>query len=105
MIRLRNSPLRARFQQLILRLGHDDFGLNQAKIMIETSDISDVSMNVIDSKKLEQDAGGKAAQRPTFPHPATRESDPKVGTAFGANPMLKQKDRVAVLIPLEPTAL
>ena len=26
-------------------------------------------MNVIDSKKLEGDAGGKAAQRPTFPHP------------------------------------
>ncbi|MGP0060599.1 MAG: hypothetical protein ACLPID_15040 [Beijerinckiaceae bacterium] len=52
-------------------LDHDDFGLNQSKIM-----------NVIDSKDLERDmqislrnlrkldCAGKAAQRPTFPHPA-----------------------------------
>jgi hypothetical protein len=36
---------------------HDDFGLIQSKIM-----------NVIDSKDLERDAGGKPV--PTFPHPA-----------------------------------
>ncbi|MGP0060695.1 MAG: hypothetical protein ACLPID_15550 [Beijerinckiaceae bacterium] len=52
-------------------LDHDDFGLNQSKIM-----------KVIDSHKLERDrqislrnlrkldCTGKAAQRPTFPHPA-----------------------------------
>jgi hypothetical protein len=49
-------------------LDHDEFGLNQSKFMIETSDISDVFMNVIDSNKLERDAGGKPV--PTFPHPA-----------------------------------
>ncbi len=38
-------------------LDHDDFGLNQSKIM-----------NVIDSNKIERDAGGKPV--PTFPHPA-----------------------------------
>ena len=38
-------------------LDHDDFGLNQSKIM-----------NVIDSKSLERDAGGKPGS--TFPHPA-----------------------------------
>ena len=38
-------------------LDHDDFGLDQAKIM-----------NVIDSKSLERDAGGKPLR--TFPHPA-----------------------------------
>jgi hypothetical protein len=38
-------------------LDHDDFGLNQSKIM-----------NVIDSKSLERDAGGKPVS--TFPHPA-----------------------------------
>ncbi len=38
-------------------LDHDDFGLNQSKIM-----------NVIDSNTLERDAGGKPV--PTFPHPA-----------------------------------
>jgi hypothetical protein len=38
-------------------LGHDNFGLNQSKIM-----------NVIDSKSLERDAGGKPDS--TFPHPA-----------------------------------
>jgi general secretion pathway protein J len=38
-------------------LDHDDFGLNQSKIM-----------NVIDSRSLERDAGGKPV--PTFPHPA-----------------------------------
>ncbi len=43
-------------------------GLNQSKVMIETSDISDVSRNVIDSNDLERDAGGKPV--PTFPHPA-----------------------------------
>ena len=52
-------------------LDHDDFGLNQSKIM-----------NVIDSNKLERDmqinlrnlrkldCAGKAAQCPAFPHPA-----------------------------------
>jgi hypothetical protein len=39
------------------RLDHDDFELNQSKIM-----------NVIDSKSLERDAGRKPV--PTFPHPA-----------------------------------
>jgi hypothetical protein len=38
-------------------LDHDDFGLNYSKIM-----------NVIDSKSLERDAGGKPVS--TFPHPA-----------------------------------
>jgi hypothetical protein len=38
-------------------LDHDDFGLNQPKIM-----------NVIDSNNLERDAGGKPV--PPFPHPA-----------------------------------
>jgi hypothetical protein len=38
-------------------LDHDDFGLNQSKIM-----------NVIDSKSLERDAGGKPVS--AFPHPA-----------------------------------
>ncbi|MGB8278682.1 MAG: hypothetical protein WCF20_12225 [Methylovirgula sp.] len=51
-----------------MALDHDDFGLNQSKVMIETSDISDVSRNVIDSHNLERDAGGKPV--PTFPHPA-----------------------------------
>jgi hypothetical protein len=37
-------------------LDHDDFGLIQSKII------------VIDSNKI--DCPGKAAQRPTFPHPA-----------------------------------
>src|ERR1019366_4519179 len=37
-------------------LDHDDFGLNQSKII------------VIDSKSLERDAGGKPGS--TFPHPA-----------------------------------
>ncbi len=41
----------------VASLDHDDFGLNQSKIM-----------NVIDSNKLERDAGGKPV--PTFPHPA-----------------------------------
>ncbi|MGB8277680.1 MAG: M23 family metallopeptidase [Methylovirgula sp.] len=49
-------------------LNHDDFGLNQSKVMTETSDISDVSRNVIDSKSVERDAGGKPV--PAFPHPA-----------------------------------
>ena len=43
-----------------LRLDHDDFGLDQSKVM-----------NVIDSNQLERDAGGKPV--PTFPHPARRE--------------------------------
>jgi hypothetical protein len=38
-------------------LDHDDIGLNQSNIM-----------NVIDSKSLERDAGGKPGS--TFPHPA-----------------------------------
>jgi hypothetical protein len=41
-------------------LDHDDFGLIQSKIM-----------NVIDSKSLERDAGGKPVS--TFPHPALGE--------------------------------
>ncbi|MGB9186398.1 MAG: signal recognition particle-docking protein FtsY [Methylovirgula sp.] len=36
--------------------------------MVETSDISDVSRNVIDSNNSERDAGGKSV--PTLPHPA-----------------------------------
>jgi hypothetical protein len=36
-------------------LDHDGFGLNQSKTMIETSDMSDVSRNVIDSKDLDRD--------------------------------------------------
>jgi error-prone DNA polymerase len=43
------------------RLDHDDFGLNQSKIM-----------NVIDSKNLERDAGGKPGS--TFPHPALTQN-------------------------------
>ena len=31
--------------------------------------------------------------------PAVRASDPKVGTGFGKNPMLKQRDRAAAPIP------
>jgi hypothetical protein len=42
-----------------LPIDHDDFGLNQSKIM-----------NVIDSKSLERDAGGKPVS--TFPHPVLR---------------------------------
>jgi hypothetical protein len=38
-------------------LDHDDFGLKQSKII-----------NLIDSKSLERDAGGKPVS--TFPHPA-----------------------------------
>jgi hypothetical protein len=38
-------------------LDHDDFGLSQSKII-----------NVIDSKSLERDAGGKPGS--AFPHPA-----------------------------------
>ncbi len=49
-------------------LDHDDFGLNQSKIIREASDISEVSNNVIDSNSLERDAGGKP--RRSFPHPA-----------------------------------
>jgi uncharacterized protein related to proFAR isomerase len=41
-------------------LDHDDFGLTQSKIM-----------NVIDSKSLERDAGGKPVS--TFPHPALED--------------------------------
>jgi hypothetical protein len=36
-------------------LDHDDFGLNRSKVMSETSDISDVAHNVIDTLKLERD--------------------------------------------------
>jgi hypothetical protein len=42
-------------------LDHDDFGLNQSKII------------VIDSKSLERDAGGKPVS--TFPHPALPARD------------------------------
>ncbi len=50
------------------RLDHDDFGLNQSKIM-----------NVIDSNSLERNAGGKPVS--TFPHPALEpESCSKVQT-------------------------
>jgi hypothetical protein len=77
-----NQPLQRAFDsvaeaKLLLRstraaalatLDHDGFGLNQSKTMSETSDMSDVSVNVIDSKVLERDPGGKPV--PTFPHPA-----------------------------------
>ncbi|MGB9188206.1 MAG: hypothetical protein ACLQLT_10425 [Methylovirgula sp.] len=42
--------------------------MNQSKIMIETSNTSDVFKNVIDCKNLERDASGKPV--PTFPHSA-----------------------------------
>jgi hypothetical protein len=47
---------------------HDDFGLNQSKII-----------NVIDSKSLERDAGGKPGS--TFPRPALVR---KIGWQFSA---------------------
>jgi hypothetical protein len=59
-------------------LDHDDFGLNPSKIM-----------NVIDSKSLERDAGGKPVS--TFPHTALgssigahreAKSSTKIGSAF-----------------------
>ncbi|MGP0061332.1 MAG: glycosyltransferase family 4 protein [Beijerinckiaceae bacterium] len=65
---------------------HDEFGLHQSKLMHETSDISGVFINVVDSKSLERDTqtssgnlrkldcAGKAAQRPTFPHPALADA-------------------------------
>ncbi|WP_051116060.1 hypothetical protein [Methyloferula stellata] len=43
----------------IMRPNHDDFGLNQSKII------------VIDPKGIERDAGGKPLH--TFPHPALDE--------------------------------
>ncbi len=43
-------------------LDHDDFGPNRSKVM-----------NVIDSKSLERDAGGKPVA--TFPHPALAQGD------------------------------
>ncbi len=49
-------------------LDHDDFGLNQSKIM-----------NVIDSNNLERDAGGKPV--PTFPHPTLAEFEQHAKTA------------------------
>jgi hypothetical protein len=52
----------ARFPNGFVRLDHDDFGLIQSKIM-----------NVIDSKSLERDAGGKPVS--TFPHPALGENE------------------------------
>jgi acetyl-CoA C-acetyltransferase len=71
----------ARAAVLAAGLDHDDFGSNRSKIMSETSDISDVSNNVIDSNKLERDSADKFTQSasnliapgkpvPTFPHPA-----------------------------------
>jgi hypothetical protein len=55
-------------------LDHDDFGLNQSKIM-----------NVIDSNNLERDAGGKPV--PTFPHPALegREGRRPQGSSRGSS--------------------
>lgn len=73
-------PLCAGGAEVIPNLDHDDSGLNQSKVMAETSDISDVFMNVIDSHNLERDlrislrnlrkleCAGKPV--PTFPHPA-----------------------------------
>ncbi len=57
-------------------LDHDDFGLNQSKIM-----------NVIDSNNLERDAGGKPV--PTFPHPALEDelaSEPNHAVPDTSNP-------------------
>ncbi|MGP0057823.1 MAG: helicase-related protein [Beijerinckiaceae bacterium] len=63
---------------------HDDFELKQSNVAIETSEISDVFNNMIDSNNLELDARfglgnlrepdfvEKAAQRPSFPHPAPK---------------------------------
>lgn len=49
-------------------LDHDDFGLKQSKIM-----------NVIDSKNLERDAGGKPLH--SFPHPALTPGGAREGAA------------------------
>ena len=38
---------------------HDNFGLPQSKLMLEISNISDVSMNVVDPNMIEWNAGGK----------------------------------------------
>ena len=66
-------------------IGHDDFGLNQSKIM-----------NVIDSNNLERDmrsssrnlreldCAGKAAQRPTFPHSALAAFELEIGLGASA---------------------
>ena len=54
------GPFKAELAKLVgALLDHDDFGLNQSKIM-----------NVIDFKSLVRDAGGKVVS--TFPHPALR---------------------------------
>ncbi len=80
-------------------LDHDDFGLNQSKVMIETSDISDVFRNVIDPKSVELDmqissrnlrkldCAGKPV--PTFPHPA-------LGWRSGENGHSAQRDAAAL---------
>jgi TDG/mug DNA glycosylase family protein len=47
-------------------LDHDDFGLHQSKVI-----------NVIDSKSLARDAGGKPG--PAFPHPALGLQDIEIG--------------------------
>ncbi|QBR70455.1 acetate kinase [Beijerinckiaceae bacterium] len=57
-------------------LDHDDFGMTQSKIM-----------NVIDSKNLERDAGGKPAS--PFPHPA-------LARAIGLVEMVGQQRRIKV---------
>jgi K+-transporting ATPase ATPase C chain len=56
-------------------LDHDDFGLNQSKIM-----------NVIDSNRLERDAGGKPVS--AFPHPALVPIDLVTSSASGLDPDL-----------------
>ena len=50
--------------QVARLLDHDDFGLNRSKVI-----------NVIDSKSVERDAGGKPV--PTFPHPAPQPRQEK----------------------------
>jgi predicted TPR repeat methyltransferase len=73
-------------------LDHDDFGLNQSKIM-----------NVVDSNNLERDAGEKPV--PTFSHPAqTRILDLGCGTGL-AGPLLKRPGRVLTGVDLSPRML
>jgi tRNA (guanine-N7-)-methyltransferase len=80
-------------------LDHDDFGLNQSKLM-----------NVIDSKSLERDmqigsgnlrepdCAEKAAQRPTFPHPALAQEQPAVSQLYGRRKGKKLRPHQAALL-------
>ncbi len=64
---------------------HDDFGLHQSKIM-----------NVIDSNKIERDAGGKPV--PTFPHPALAPRLAITGASANARVHMWRAQHDAIMI-------